>query len=371
MPYTRGPPVSQRTGPCATRRSRRAAGPHVPTHVKRIAHPHGPRRPPRGDGRRRSAVPGAPPPARAAALAGARAGVARRGDGGAVRRLPDVPELRLVLLAAVGARAARRRAAELRRLPRADPAPAGDRLRRGPVARWATPPTACWSRATLVSFVALAAGLYRLARSSFTSLVGLVAAALVCTRFDFPFLAARGYIDIPYLAFVVWAAALEAAHAAPGHAGARAAGRRRAAAPRGVAAERPVLAVAGAGAWAGGSACAAPCSSASAPWSGSRPTGSSPATRCSRYTHTSGLAEELGRQRGLARGPRGDVELPHRPRQGAGLLRGPGRAGAGRRARAAAHRRARWPCWPPAWRRSGSSAWPACRSSTATCSCRR
>jgi hypothetical protein len=66
--------------------------------------------------------------------------------------------------------------------------------------------------ATLISFIALAAGLYRLARSSFTVLAGLVAAALVCTRFDFPFLAARGYIDIPYLAFVVWAAALAAAN---------------------------------------------------------------------------------------------------------------------------------------------------------------
>src|SRR6478672_5798822 len=63
--------------------------------------------------------------------------------------------------------------------------------------------------ATLVSFVVLAAGLYRLARASFGTLVGLAAAALVCTRFDFPFLAARGYIDIPYLAFVMWAAALE------------------------------------------------------------------------------------------------------------------------------------------------------------------
>jgi hypothetical protein len=63
--------------------------------------------------------------------------------------------------------------------------------------------------ATLGSFVVLAAGLYRLARASFGTLVGLAAAALVCTRFDFPFLAARGYIDIPYLAFVVWAAALE------------------------------------------------------------------------------------------------------------------------------------------------------------------
>jgi len=64
--------------------------------------------------------------------------------------------------------------------------------------------------ATLASFVALAAGMYRLTAAAFTPLVGLVAAALVCTRFDFPFLAARGYIDIPYLAIVVWAAALEA-----------------------------------------------------------------------------------------------------------------------------------------------------------------
>jgi hypothetical protein len=63
--------------------------------------------------------------------------------------------------------------------------------------------------ATLASFVVLAAGLYRLARASFGTLVGLAAAALLCTRFDFPFLAARAYIDIPYLAFVVWAAALE------------------------------------------------------------------------------------------------------------------------------------------------------------------
>jgi hypothetical protein len=64
--------------------------------------------------------------------------------------------------------------------------------------------------ATLASFVVLVAGLYRLARASFGTLVGLAAAALLCTRFDFPFLAARAYIDIPYLAFVVWAAAREA-----------------------------------------------------------------------------------------------------------------------------------------------------------------
>jgi len=64
--------------------------------------------------------------------------------------------------------------------------------------------------ATLASFVVLAAGLYRLARAQFGMTVGLIAGALVCTRLDFPFLAARAYIDIPYLAFVIWAAALEA-----------------------------------------------------------------------------------------------------------------------------------------------------------------
>jgi hypothetical protein len=66
--------------------------------------------------------------------------------------------------------------------------------------------------ATFASFVVLAAGMYRLARASFTVVVGLVAAALLCSRFDFPFLAARAYIDIPYLALIVWAVALEAGH---------------------------------------------------------------------------------------------------------------------------------------------------------------
>ncbi len=64
--------------------------------------------------------------------------------------------------------------------------------------------------ATLASFVVLVAGLYRLGRASFTPLVGVVAGLIICTRFDFPFLAARAYIDIPYLALVIWAGALEA-----------------------------------------------------------------------------------------------------------------------------------------------------------------
>ena len=67
-----------------------------------------------------------------------------------------------------------------------------------------------WILLCVVSFVALVVGVYRLAREAFTPLVGLVAGALICTRFDFPFYAARGYIDIAYMAFVVWAAVLEA-----------------------------------------------------------------------------------------------------------------------------------------------------------------
>jgi hypothetical protein len=157
--------------------------------------------------------------------------------------------------------------------------------------------------ATLVSFVVLAVGLYRLGRASFGWLVGLVAAGLLCTRFDFPFLAARGYIDIPYLAFVVWAAALEAEH-------------RR----RGV----PVLlllACAGllrpeawllsglywlwlfpASGWGGRVRTAALVALGPSVWIATDwiVTGDPLFS----HTHTSGLAEELGRQRGLSEVPR-------------------------------------------------------------------
>jgi hypothetical protein len=67
-----------------------------------------------------------------------------------------------------------------------------------------------WIAMTLVAFLSLVWGVYRLGRVAFTPLVGLVAAALLVTRFDFGFLAARGYIDVPYMALVVWAAVLEA-----------------------------------------------------------------------------------------------------------------------------------------------------------------
>src|SRR4051794_2552341 len=69
-----------------------------------------------------------------------------------------------------------------------------------------------WVAMILASFLVLVAGVYRLGRIAATPLVGAVAAALLLTRFDYPFLAARGYIDIPYMALVVWAATLEATH---------------------------------------------------------------------------------------------------------------------------------------------------------------
>jgi hypothetical protein len=67
-----------------------------------------------------------------------------------------------------------------------------------------------WIILIWATFLALIAGVYRLGRVAFTPLVGIVAGILVLSRFDFAFLAARGYIDIPYLALIVWAFALEA-----------------------------------------------------------------------------------------------------------------------------------------------------------------
>ncbi len=66
--------------------------------------------------------------------------------------------------------------------------------------------------ATIASFLALVAGIYRLGRVAFTPLVGAAAAALLLSRFNLSFLAIRGYIDIPYMAVIVWAAVLEVEH---------------------------------------------------------------------------------------------------------------------------------------------------------------
>ncbi|WP_445151058.1 ArnT family glycosyltransferase [Baekduia sp. Peel2402] len=66
-----------------------------------------------------------------------------------------------------------------------------------------------WLLLSVASFCLLVAGVYRLGRAAFGPWVGLVAALLVCSRLDYAFLAARGYIDVAYLALVAWAAARE------------------------------------------------------------------------------------------------------------------------------------------------------------------
>ncbi|HEX3511811.1 MAG TPA: hypothetical protein VHT27_12010 [Solirubrobacteraceae bacterium] len=62
---------------------------------------------------------------------------------------------------------------------------------------------------SIASFVGLVAGSYRLGRLCFGPVVGLVAALLVLSRFFVENLAAQGYLDITYVALIVWAAALE------------------------------------------------------------------------------------------------------------------------------------------------------------------
>ncbi len=69
-----------------------------------------------------------------AAVAVDRARTADRGTHRRVLRIPDLPQLRQLLLAAVGARAAARHDAVVRCLPCGDGAPAGDRVRRRDVA---------------------------------------------------------------------------------------------------------------------------------------------------------------------------------------------------------------------------------------------
>jgi hypothetical protein len=61
----------------------------------------------------------------------------------------------------------------------------------------------------IASFLLLAVGIYRLTRTAFTPIVAATAVALLLTRFNFMFLAARGYVDLTYCAAIVWAAALE------------------------------------------------------------------------------------------------------------------------------------------------------------------
>lgn len=62
----------------------------------------------------------------------------------------------------------------------------------------------------MASVAALAAGVYELAKVTFNRWVGLTAAALLLVNWNLIFLAVRGYLDVTYIALVVWAAVLEA-----------------------------------------------------------------------------------------------------------------------------------------------------------------
>ncbi len=62
----------------------------------------------------------------------------------------------------------------------------------------------------MASVAALAAGVYQLAKLTFNRWVGLTAGLLLLVNWNLIFLAVRGYLDITYMALVVWAAVLEA-----------------------------------------------------------------------------------------------------------------------------------------------------------------
>ena len=62
---------------------------------------------------------------------------------------------------------------------------------------------------SIASFVALTVGLFRLTRLCFGPLVAVLAALLMLTRLYDANLAAQGYLDLTYLALIVWATALE------------------------------------------------------------------------------------------------------------------------------------------------------------------
>lgn len=62
---------------------------------------------------------------------------------------------------------------------------------------------------TVLSLVALTAGTYVLGKELFNVPVGIAGAAFVGSSFAFALYAVRGFVDVPFLALVIWAAALE------------------------------------------------------------------------------------------------------------------------------------------------------------------
>ena len=172
--------------------------PSIP-HGERDDHPAGP-----GPG------PCCRPPQPAPVVADARARRPRAGHRDRVPGLPDLSRTTTATTRCCGAAScctgsSRPSTATARRPSIRSPSPSGWCSRSSairPTGSWSAPR---WRRSSCSPPASTAWRRRRSGRSS-----GLAAAALLCTRFDFPFLAARAYIDIPYLAFVVWAAALEA-----------------------------------------------------------------------------------------------------------------------------------------------------------------
>ncbi len=62
---------------------------------------------------------------------------------------------------------------------------------------------------SIISFVAAVAGIYRVGKLCFGPVVGLFAALLLLSRFFIESLAAEGYLDITYIALIIWAIVLE------------------------------------------------------------------------------------------------------------------------------------------------------------------
>jgi hypothetical protein len=63
---------------------------------------------------------------------------------------------------------------------------------------------------TMLSLVALAAGAYALGKALFGAAAAVLGAVFVGSSFAFALYAVRAFVDVPFLALVVWAAALEA-----------------------------------------------------------------------------------------------------------------------------------------------------------------
>ena len=118
-----------------------------------------------------------------------------------------VSELRLLLPPGVGPGAAQRLAAVLRGLRRAD---RSIRSTSWSARCWAAcsararTARSCWS--AFLAHAALVLGTYRLGAAVFGRWSGALAALFVAASASFLLYAARGYVDLPFLALVVWAA---------------------------------------------------------------------------------------------------------------------------------------------------------------------